>query len=109
MQEKGPSWAGTSLWADAIQKEVENFGVSFTLIPLGEKAPPGQTKESGCLVFDVKKDFTQKESWVKYGHCLPDPTTSSYSGVVSRESIRIEMTYASIIVIEIMEANIRNE
>ena len=107
--EKGPYWGGTSLLVDAIQKEVENFGVAFTLLPLGGKSPPGQTKSSGRLVFDVKMDFTHKESWVKYGHCLTDPTTSSFYGVVSRESIRTSMTYASIMVIEIMEADIMNE
>jgi hypothetical protein len=40
-------------------------------------------------------EFTQKARWVKDGHKSPDSTTSSFARVVSRESIRIELTYAA--------------
>ena len=40
-------------------------------------------------------DFTRKTRWVKDGHKSPDSTTSSFAGVVSRESIRIELTYVA--------------
>ena len=32
-------------------------------------------------------DFTRKARWVKDGHRTPDPTTSNYAGVVSRERV----------------------
>ena len=43
-------------------------------------------------------DFTRKarSRWVKDGHRTPDPLTSGYAGVVSRESVRIALTYAAL-------------
>ena len=72
---------------DAITKEMSNVGIAFTILDEGKKAPPGWTKASGHLVFDVKMDFTRKARWVKDGHRYPDPTTSAYDGVVSHESV----------------------
>ena len=53
-------------------------------------------KSSGHLIYDVKMDFTRKARWVKDGHRAPDPETSSYAGVVSRESIQIAPTTAAL-------------
>ena len=79
-------------WIDAINKEMLNFGIAFEVLPTGEKAPPGWSKVNGHLVFDVKMDFTRKARWVLDGHKTPDPVGSTYAGVVSRESVRIEFT-----------------
>ena len=71
-----------------------NVGIDFTILDNGIKPPSGWRKASGHLVFDVKMDFTRKARWVKDGHRTPDPTTSAYAGVVSRESVRVPLTYA---------------
>ena len=42
------------------------------------------------------------------GHKTPDPVESTYAGVVSRESVRIAMTYASLMGLEIWGADIQN-
>ena len=97
-----------TFWADALSKEMSNVGIAFELLQLGEKAPPGWTKASGHLIFDVKMDFTRKARWVKDGHRTPDSTTSSYAGVVSKESIRIALTYAALHNIDVFAADIRN-
>ena len=99
---------GNTLWCDAINKEMSNVGIAFQILGPGEKAPPGWTKASGHLVFDVKMDFTRKARWVKDGHRTPDPTTSSYAGVVSRESIRIALTYAALMGLDVWAADIQN-
>ena len=78
---------GNTFWTDDILKEMKNVGIEFTILDLGKKDPPGWTKASGHLVFDVKMDFMRKARWVKDGHRSPDPTTSAYTGVVSRESL----------------------
>ena len=70
--------------------------------------PPGYIKSSGHLVFDVKMDFTQKAYWVKNGHCTPDLDTSAYAGVVSRDIVRIALTYAALNEINVLVADIRN-
>lgn len=80
---------GNQLWTGATNLEMSNVGVAFQVLKKGECAPPGWRKASGHIIFDVKMDFTWKARWVKDGHRTPDPITSSYAGVVSRESVRI--------------------
>ena len=79
-----------------------------SLLEAGQKAPPGWSPASGHLVFDVKMDFTRKACWVKDGHKTPDPTTSNYAGMVSRESIRIALIYAALNRLNVMAADIQN-
>ena len=70
--------------------------------------PPGWFKASGHIIFDVKMDFTRKARWVKDGHKTPDSTTSSFAGVVSRESIRIGLTYAALLGLPAISGDIKN-
>jgi hypothetical protein len=72
------------------------------------KAPPGWHKASGHLVFDVKMDFTRKARWVKDGHKTPDLATSSFAGVVSRDSICIALTHAALLGLLVLGADICN-
>ena len=58
---------------------MQNNGVAFNIQELGTKAPPGWSKVTGHLVFDVKMDFTRKARWVLDGHRTPDPIGSSYA------------------------------
>ena len=85
-----------------------NVSVAFKILEDDEHIPVGWTKSSGHFVFDVKMDFTRKGRWVKDGHKSPAPETSSYAGVVSRESIRILLTDATLLGIDVMVADIRN-
>ena len=99
---------GNTLWQDAIGKEMANVIVAIEVQAEGKNAPPGWTKSSGHLVFDVKMDFTRKARWVKDGHRTPDPEQSTFAGVVSRESVRIALTYAALNGIDVMTADIKN-
>jgi len=63
---------------------------------------------SGHLVFDVKMDFTRKTRWVKDDHRTPDLTNSTFAGVVSRESVRIALTYAALNKLDVCVADIKN-
>ena len=85
-----------------------NVGIDFTILDDGIQPPPGWGNASGHLVLDVKMDFTRKARWVKDGHCTPDPTTSAYAGVVSREIVRVALTYAALMNLDIMAADIQN-
>ena len=49
---------GNNLWMDAITKEMTNVGIAFTILDESKKSPPGWTKASGHLVFDVKMEST---------------------------------------------------
>ena len=99
---------GNTFWCDAVNLEMSNVGVAFEVLKPGQRAPPGWRKASGHIIFDVKMDFTRKARWVKDGHRTPDPITSSYAGVVSRESVRIALTHAALHGITTMAADIRN-
>ena len=79
---------GDTMWADAHVDEMKTVGVTFEVLPGGTKAPHGWTKSSGHLIWDVKMDFTYKARWAKDGpHQTPNPKSSTYAEVVSREII----------------------
>ena len=87
---------------------MHNVGVAFEVLREGEKAPPGWSKVTGHLVFDVKMDFTRKARWVLDGHKTTDPVGSTYAGVVSRESIQIAFMYAALNGLDVCAAGILN-
>ena len=99
---------GNSLWMDALNKEMFEVGVAFKILDDEEHIPVGYSKSSGHLIFDVKMDFTRKARWVKDGHKTPDLEDSKYAGVVSRESVRIALTYAAVHGVDVLAADIRN-
>ena len=99
---------GNTLYMTALQKEMGDLMIAFEMKDHGEKAPPGWHKATGHVVWDIKMDFTRKARWVKDGHKTPNPTTTNYSGVVSRESIRIALTYAALMGLPVMGADIKN-
>ena len=60
------------------------------------------------MVFDIKLDLTRKARLVADGHLTPDPIDSTYAGVVSREIIRIALTHAVLLGVNIWAADIIN-
>lgn len=82
-----------TLWRDAIHKEMTNVKVAFQFLSDDENLPVGYSKLGVHLIFDVKMDMTRKARLVAEGHRTPNPIESTYAGVVSRESVRIAMTY----------------
>jgi len=84
---------GNIIWVDAFTEEMTNVSVAFEVLEEGEYVPVGWSKSTGHLIWDVKMDFTRKCRWVKDGHRTPDPKVSNYAGVVSRDSVRIALTY----------------
>ena len=99
---------GDTLWRDAINKEMYNVSVAFEILESERSPPPGWTKSSGHLVFDVKMDFTRKARWVKDGHRTADLNRSTYAGVVSRETVRIAMLYSAMNNVPIVAGDILN-
>ena len=99
---------GNTLWQDAIVLEMFEVGVAFKILGDDENTPVGYTKSGGHMVFDVRMNFTRKARWVKDGHKTPDLDNSKYAGVVSRESVRIALTYAALHGVEVLAADIRN-
>ena len=99
---------GNTMWRDALKKEMYNVGVAFEILDEGTHAPHGWKQVTGHLVWDVKMDFTRKARWVLDGHETLDPIGSTYAGVVSRESVRIALTYVALNDLDVFAADIQN-
>ena len=84
-----------------------NVGIAFEILP-DSRAPPGWSKQTGHLIWDLKMDFTRKARWVLDGHKMPSPIGSTYAGVVSRDSVRIAFTYAALDGLDVCAADIQN-
>ena len=93
---------------DALTLEMFNVGVAFEILEEGQAAPQGWNKAPGHLIWDVKMDDTRKARWVLDGHKTPDPIRSTFTGVVSWESVQIAFTYAALNDLQVFAANIRN-
>ena len=73
-----------------------------------EHIPSGYKTSSGHIIWLVKMDFTRNAQWVKDVHNTLELIDSKYAGVVSRESVRIKITYAALHRTEVLAADIRN-
>jgi hypothetical protein len=70
---------GNTLWDTALKKEMHNVGIAFEILEPPRTVPPGWSKASGHIIFDVRK-----ARWVLDGHLTPDADYSTYAaGVVS--------------------------
>ena len=99
---------GNNLWRDAITKEMKNVEVAFDVLENHQNVPFGENKTSRYLIWDVKIDFTRKARWVMDGHRKADPLETNYAGVVSRDSVRIAFTLATMNGLDICTADIQN-
>ena len=68
----------------------------------------GWKKAKGHLIWDVKMDFTRKSRWVLGSHRQGQPEGSNYAGVVSRESVRVALTYADLNKLGVIAGDINN-
>ena len=74
------------------------------------KLRPGYSFCSTHMIFDIKMDgsFTRKARLVADGHKTKPPTSITYSSVVSRDSVRIALTIASLNSLEVSACDIGN-
>lgn len=98
---------GTDYWRKAIEKEMKNVGMAFEF-PADGKVPPGYKKIPCHWVFTIKPDLTRKARLVAGGHKTDPPTESTYSSVVSRDSVRIAFTIAALNGLEVLVGDVQN-
>ncbi len=61
------------------------------------------------MIFDVKmEDFRRKARLVAGGHLTKAPATITYASVVSRETMRLALTFASLNDLEVKVGNVLN-
>ena len=100
---------GNTLWADAIAKEMKNVRAAFKILPDGERAPNGYQRIHCHMIFDVKmENFQRKARLVAGGHQTNAPDTITYASVVSRETVRIALTYAALNDLQVKVGDVLN-
>jgi Reverse transcriptase (RNA-dependent DNA polymerase) len=99
--------AGTTLWRDAIAKEMKNVMPAFKFRD-DDVIPPGYTKIDCHMVFDIKADLTRKARLVAGGHQTEVPKESVYSSVVSRDSVRLALMLATLNGLSVLSADVQN-
>ena len=99
---------GNSFWSDASQKEMTNTGIAFEILDKDTPVSVVWKKATGHLIWDVKMGFTLKALWVLDSHRQRQPVGSTYSGVVSQESVIIALTYAALNKLDVIAGDICN-
>jgi len=100
----------STLWRDAIKKEMDQIAEYGTFRDLGRgaTAPAGYKKITVRLVFDVKHDLRHKARLVAGGHLTDPPKDSVYSGVVSLRSLRLVALFAELNGLQLWAADVGN-
>ena len=108
---------GTDFWTKAILKEMKNVRVAFDKVDgvteeemKTGKIKPGYKFCGTHMIFDIKMDgkFTRKARLVADGHKTDPPSSITYSSVVSRDSVRIGLTMASLNGLDVFACDIGN-
>jgi hypothetical protein len=81
---------------------------AFKFLDQNEPIPVGSTWIPCHMIFDAKVDLTRKARFVAGGHWTNPPSQTTYSTVVSRDSVRIAFLVAALNDIEILSADIGN-
>ena len=87
---------------------MENVSVAFEILEDGKRPSAAHKKVPFHMIYDIKMDFTRKARLVSEGCRTPNPVTSTYAGVVSRESVRIAFTYAALNGLNVWAADVQN-
>ena len=100
---------GDKLLADAIAKEMKNVRIAFDILPNGERVPNNHQRIHCHMMFDIKiESFCRKVRLVAGGNASEAPKCMTYSSVVSRESVRIALTLASLNELEVKAGDVEN-
>ena len=60
------------------------------------------------MIYGIKMDLMRKAILVAEGCRTPNPVTSTYAGLVSREIVRIAFTYAALNGLSVWAADVQN-
>ena len=98
----------TDFWRKAIEKEMKNVMPAFEF--RDDDTPPIGYKHIKChMVFDVKLiGLVRKARFVAGGHETDPPAESTYSSVVSRDSVRLAFLIAALNDLDILSADVQN-
>jgi hypothetical protein len=89
-----------------IEKEMKNVMPAFKF-NYDDKVPVGYKHIPCHIVFDSKSDLTRKARLVGGGNQTEVPKESTYSSVVSRDSVHIAFLYAALNDLDVLSAESR--
>jgi hypothetical protein len=95
-----------TFWRKAIAKEMQNVKPAFEFRD-NDKIPIEYKKIDCQMIFDIKIDLTREARLVASGHQTDVPKESVFSSVVSRDSVRIALTIASLNNLEVLAADVQ--
>ena len=100
---------GTDFWRLAIEKEMKNDVMPAFEFCDDDKMPVGYKKIQCHMVFDVNiEDLTRKARFCANGNETDPPKESTFSTVVSRDSVRLFFLLAALNALNILLADIQN-
>jgi hypothetical protein len=99
---------GNTFWRDAIRKEMKNTEVAFKFLDDGEKPSSGYECAPLHLIFDVKMDFTRNARLVLVVIKQLIQKEVLMQAMVSRERVCIAFTYAALMGLDVMAADVQN-
>ena len=96
------------MWEAAIAKEMKNVSKAFEFKD-GDPILPGHTHIPCHLIFDIKSDdLSRKAKFVAGGHKTDPPKSSTYSSVVTRDSVRIAFLSAALNDLNVLSGDVQN-
>ncbi|KAI2501495.1 Reverse transcriptase (RNA-dependent DNA polymerase) [Fragilaria crotonensis] len=100
--------SGTDFWRKAIEKEMRNVLPAFEFRD-DDKMPIGYECIRCHMVFDIKiGDLTRKARFCANGNETDPPKESTFSTVVSRDTVRLFFLMAALHDTDILSADIQN-
>ncbi len=100
---------GNTFWADASSKERKEVLIAFNILPDGHSVPIGYQKIPCHMIFDVKiEDYRQKARLMAGGHQTKASATITYVSMVSRETVRLALSIASLNDLEVEVGDVLN-
>ena len=91
-----------------IKHKIENVSVAFEVLEDGKKPSAAHKQLSFHVIYDIKMEFTRKARLVAEGCRTSNPVTSTYTGVVYRESVSIEFMYAALNGLDVWAADVKH-
>ena len=87
---------------------MNNIRITFDILEDGKHVKPGMIFLEWYMVFDVIICLTCKARYIANGTKTPDLAKTNYTWVVSRETVRIDLTYLALNGLDIMSVDIQN-
>ncbi len=101
--------SGSTLWADAIAKEMQNIRVAFNALEDGRNVLHGFQLVKCHIIIKIKmEDFHCKAHLVAGGHMTNVPATYTYASVIMPETVCIALMLAALNLLDVMVTDIMN-